>query len=330
MIYKLKNNLSEGYKNLKKTILGKEFSWYYYPASVENCYNPNNEYNNTYFLGHVFLERPEIRRYSKMWSAFGEDAVALIDETIADNKIYLSKESKPLEKYLILRINANMTFPTPDTRRTPPHVDHGFKHLNLIFYLTPSGAKTFCGEDEHDPEEDDIILFKGEHNFELPKYQPRTIIVATILPLEQFINTNMGEEFVAVIKLVSGEEILASVCVDETGEEPIIIAHTPVTMKMINNGMYVKIKPWMELADDDMFVFRTDKIITMSEVKDQKVIKIYERYVEEENEEDDMNKLLPSGGEVKPDEKMGYVSTVEDARKSLENIFKNNIEPNNP
>ena len=72
----------------------------------------------------------------------------------------------------------------------------------------------------------------------------------------------MGEEFVAVIKLVSGEEILASVCVDETGEEPIIIAHTPVTMKMINNGMYVKIKPWMDLADDDMFVFRTDKIIS--------------------------------------------------------------------
>ena len=140
----------------------------------------------------------------------------------------------------------------------------------------------------------------------------------------------MGEEFIAIIKLVSGEEILASVCVDETGEEPIIIVHTPVTMKMINNGMYVKIKPWMELADDDMFVFRTDKIITMSEVKDQKVIKIYERYVEEENEENDMNKILPAGGEVKPDEKMGYISTVEDARKSLENIFKNNIEPNNP
>ena len=140
----------------------------------------------------------------------------------------------------------------------------------------------------------------------------------------------MGEEFVAIIKLVSGEEILASVCVDETGEEPIIIVHTPVTMKMINNGMYVKIKPWMELADDDMFVFSTDKIITMSEVKDQKVIKIYERYVEEENEDNQVNQLLPSGGEVKPDQRMGYVSRVEDARKSLENIFKNNIEPNNP
>ena len=140
----------------------------------------------------------------------------------------------------------------------------------------------------------------------------------------------MGEEFIAIIKLISGEEILASVCIDETGEESIIVAHTPVTMKMISNGMYVKIKPWMELADDDMFVFRTDKIITMSEVKDQKVIKLYERYVEESNEEDDMTKLLPSSGEVKPDEKMGYISSVEDARKSLEEVwkkpFKNNKE----
>ena len=35
-----------------------------------------------------------------------------------------------------------------------------------------------------------------------------------------------------------------------------------------------------------------------------------------------MNKLLPSGGEVKPDQKMGYVSSVEDARKNLEEVWK--------
>jgi len=131
----------------------------------------------------------------------------------------------------------------------------------------------------------------------------------------------MGEEFIAVIKLVSGEEILASVCVDETGDEPIIIAHHPVTMKMISNGLYVKIKPWMELADDDMFVFRPDKIITMTEIKDTKVIKIYERYIEEESGDFDVNKLQ-AGGEVKPDQKMGYVSSVEDARKKLEEDWK--------
>ena len=121
------------------------------------------------FLGHVFLERPEMRHYSKMWSDFGGDALKLVHDTIEYNNICLTKESKPLKKYLVLRINANMTFPTPDTRRTPPHEDHSLKHLNMIFYLTSSGARTFCGEDEHDPKEDDIILFKGEHNFELPK-----------------------------------------------------------------------------------------------------------------------------------------------------------------
>jgi len=131
----------------------------------------------------------------------------------------------------------------------------------------------------------------------------------------------MGEEFIAVIKLVSGEEILASVCIDETGDEPIIIAHHPVTMKMISNGLYVKIKPWMELADDDMFIFRPDKIITMTEIKDTKVIKIYERYIEEESGDFDVNKLQ-AGGEVKPDQKMGYVSSVEDARKKLEEDWK--------
>jgi hypothetical protein len=43
-----------------------------------------------------------------------------------------------------------------------------------------------------------------------------------------------------------------------------------------------------------------------------------------------MTKLLPSSGEVKPDEKMGYISSVEEARKSLEEVwkkpFKNNKE----
>ena len=134
----------------------------------------------------------------------------------------------------------------------------------------------------------------------------------------------MGEEFVAVIKLVSGEEILASVCVDETGDEPIIIAHTPVTMKMINNGMYVKIKPWMDLADDDMFVFRTDKIITMSEVSDEQMIKFYNRYLNE----DDVD--IEIDGKVSLTDKMGFITTVDDARLKLEEIFKNNTEPNNP
>ena len=69
----------------------------------------------------------------------------------------------------------------------------------------------------------------------------------------------MGDDFYASIKLISGEEIVASVCIDETNEDSVIIAHSPVVMKMLHGGSYVKIQPWMELADDDMFIFTLDK-----------------------------------------------------------------------
>ena len=78
----------------------------------------------------------------------------------------------------------------------------------------------------------------------------------------------MGEEFYAIIKLTSGEEILSVVCVDESEDEAVIILNNPVTMKYISHpGMrsLVKVKPWLELSDQDIFVIRQDKIITMTE-----------------------------------------------------------------
>ena len=87
----------------------------------------------------------------------------------------------------------------------------------------------------------------------------------------------MGEEFHAIIKLISGEEILSSVCIDEDSDEPIILLHHPVVMKMINSpqGSFIKVRSWIELASDDMFVLRNDKIITMTEVTDKKIIAVY-------------------------------------------------------
>ena len=132
----------------------------------------------------------------------------------------------------------------------------------------------------------------------------------------------MGDDFYASIKLISGEEIVASVCIDETNESSVIIAHSPVTMKMLHGGAYVKIQPWMELADDDMFIFTMDKIITMTEVKDKKVITIYEKFMKDDATGSlDINQLQ-GNIEVKPTNKMGYISTVEDARKYLEDLFK--------
>ena len=70
---------------------------------------------------------------------------------------------------------------------------------------------------------------------------------------------------------------------------------------------------------------KTKKIITMSEVTDEQMIMFYTRYLNE----DDID--IEIDGQVTLNNKMGLLTTVDDARESLENIFKNNIDkPNNP
>tara|TARA_Y100001937_G_C6917986_1_gene240465 strand:+ start:162 stop:569 length:408 start_codon:yes stop_codon:yes gene_type:complete len=128
----------------------------------------------------------------------------------------------------------------------------------------------------------------------------------------------MGEEFHAVIKLVTGEEIFSLVCVDENDGDPILLLMNPVVMKVMRNhvGQYVKVKPWMEIPTDELYVIKYDKIITMTEVKEDKVIQFYEKYLNEEDTDFD------DDGRTKITDKMGYISTVDDARKMLENLYK--------
>jgi len=134
----------------------------------------------------------------------------------------------------------------------------------------------------------------------------------------------MGEEFYCILKLVSGEEILSLIMVDENNDDPIIILQNPIIIKLIESatgGYFVKIKPWIEMSSDDIFFIKLDKVITMTETKDIKLINLYENYLN--NYSIEGNELK---GKVKLSLSMGYVSSVEKARKSLENIFKDNKE----
>ena len=137
----------------------------------------------------------------------------------------------------------------------------------------------------------------------------------------------MGEEFYSALKLITGEEIFALVSVDENDGDSIIMLSNRVIMKMMQSpvGHYVKVKPWLELPDQDLFLIKYDKIVTMSEVTDKQMIKFYNRYLNE----DDID--IEGDGKVSLNDKMGLLTTVDDARLKLEEIFKNNIDkPNNP
>ena len=130
----------------------------------------------------------------------------------------------------------------------------------------------------------------------------------------------MGEEFYAIIKLVSGEEVFSLIMVDDEQENPIIIMQNPVIIKMLHSPQvsFIKVKPWMELSEEDFFMIRLDKVLTMTESTNEKLIEVYNNYISDDEQEIEMN----NNGKVKPDSKMGYVSTVEDARKHLETLYK--------
>jgi hypothetical protein len=129
----------------------------------------------------------------------------------------------------------------------------------------------------------------------------------------------MDEEFYCSIKLVSGEEIFSLISVDENDGDPIIVLQNPVIMEVMNSkiGTAVKITPWMQIPPDDFFIIKFDKVITMTEITDDTIIDIYQKYLN-----DDDTSTQDVNGKVKISNDMGYISSVEDARKRLENLFK--------
>ena len=134
----------------------------------------------------------------------------------------------------------------------------------------------------------------------------------------------MVDEFYATIKLITGEEIFGSVSVEEDTENPIILITHPVNIKMINSieGSMVKLTTWLNVPGDDPVVIKWDKVVTMTEIKDKAIISIYNNYLEDEKFYITEIGTADNNVKNKLTDKMGYISTVNDARKYLEGIYK--------
>ena len=132
----------------------------------------------------------------------------------------------------------------------------------------------------------------------------------------------MSDKFLAVVKLKTGEEVIAKI---EPSPElevisldcPAMVGHSSFTRKP--GISVIKIEPWIKTGREQTYIVKMSNVITTCEVFDKDVIKAYNRSVKAYYEtEPPMEKPNP-----KMTKEMGYISNVKDARKSLENIFKN-------
>lgn len=125
----------------------------------------------------------------------------------------------------------------------------------------------------------------------------------------------MDNEFYAAIKLVSGEEIFALVSPSEEEDRTLLLLDNPVIIEpMVSKNQGVvgyKVKPWMSIPDDDIYIIDMNKVITMTEVDDDQIIRVYQKYTK-------------SSSQVSLEKNMGFISRVDDARKVLEKIYNSN------
>jgi len=134
----------------------------------------------------------------------------------------------------------------------------------------------------------------------------------------------MSNKFLAVVKLKTGEEVVAKIgTIPETDlielDSPAMIVNSAFNRKP---GLSIlKIEPWIKTGREKTYIVEMSNIITTCEVLDKDVIKTYEKFVKVYYD-DDLEEP-PKLKKPKMTKEMGYISSVKEARTSLEKIFKN-------
>ena len=118
-------------------------------------------------------------------------------------------------------------------------------------------------------------------------------------------------EFLAAIKLVSGEELLSMVTSvpDENGDY--LIVENPIEVEEVmlpNKQAGAKVQPWMKFSREEQFVIPKEHIITIVEVTEEVAVFYH-------------MSLRKLNTDFITDAK-GKISTVDEARIKLDKIFK--------
>ena len=127
----------------------------------------------------------------------------------------------------------------------------------------------------------------------------------------------MEDDFYGTIKFKNGEEVFAKIAASEEVDRTMLVIHHPITVAEVKaraGTVGYKVEPWLKTTREDMFIINMDNVLTMSESSDIQMIRMYQRFVQD-NDRDNKN-------QPKLSRKMGYIATVHDAKDILEKLYK--------
>ena len=126
----------------------------------------------------------------------------------------------------------------------------------------------------------------------------------------------MEEDFYATIKFKSGEEIFALVGYSEEEDRTFLLFESPIVIEKVKNRGGIqgfRVEPWLKTTKDDLFVVNIEDVLTLSESKDLETIAMHEAFAKQADKMYHPQKKLSR--------KMGYISTIKEAKKSLEELY---------
>ena len=129
----------------------------------------------------------------------------------------------------------------------------------------------------------------------------------------------MDEEFLATLKLITGEEIVSKVCYLEDEDKVLLENPLQVELAKQRKGQLevsgFSFREWVSATFDTMFILNRNHIITMTEV-DGQIQEFYEKTLHRlEN-----GKSLTGNGNNLPRES-GYLGSVKEMKRNLEDLF---------
>ena len=127
------------------------------------------------------------------------------------------------------------------------------------------------------------------------------------------------DDFYATLKFKSGEEIFCKVASTEEEDETLLIVSHPVVITEVKGRVGLvgyKLEPWLKTSTEDMFLISMNDILTMSESSDVEMMTMHQQFMRKNN--------MPGDGssKYKLDRKLGYISTISDAKDILEKLYK--------